>query len=113
MVFGSYQRCGLGVEPGSPSSFCTSITLRELLGAADSILVHEVVVAQAVLNDQLRAADRLGRRWGLASNVCGSLFGLLMIALTVTYLPPIWAITFGILVLRPHGHHAPIGAATR
>ena len=31
---------------------------------------------------------------GLASNVCGSVFGLLSIAVTVTYLPPIWEITF-------------------
>src|ERR1700733_13778514 len=30
---------------------------------------------------------------GLASNVCGSVLGLLSIALTRTYLPPIWPIT--------------------
>ena len=29
----------------------------------------------------------------LASNVCGSVFGLLSIAVTCTYLPPIWLIT--------------------
>ena len=30
---------------------------------------------------------------GLASNVCGSVLGLLSIAVTCTYLPPIWPIT--------------------
>src|SRR5580704_4789223 len=29
----------------------------------------------------------------LASNACGSVFGLLSIAVTCTYLPPIWLIT--------------------
>ena len=30
---------------------------------------------------------------GLASKLCGSVFGLLSIAVTRTYLPPIWLIT--------------------
>ena len=30
----------------------------------------------------------------LASNVCGSVLGLLSMALTCTYLPPTWLITF-------------------
>src|SRR5580692_3329145 len=31
---------------------------------------------------------------GLASKACGSVFGLLSMAETLTYLPPIWLITF-------------------
>ena len=31
---------------------------------------------------------------GLASKVCGSVFGLLLTAVTSTYRPPIWLITF-------------------
>ena len=38
IVAGSYHRCGLGVESGSPSSRCTSMTVRPPLGAADSIV---------------------------------------------------------------------------
>jgi hypothetical protein len=30
---------------------------------------------------------------GLASKLCGSVLGLLSIAVTLTYLPPIWLIT--------------------
>ena len=38
IVAGSYHRCGLGVESGSSSSCCTSMTVRPLLGVADSIV---------------------------------------------------------------------------
>ena len=38
IVAGAYQRCGLGVESGSRSSLCTSITLRDELGEAASML---------------------------------------------------------------------------
>ena len=37
MVDGLYHRCGLGVLSGSPSSFCTSISLRAESGTAFSI----------------------------------------------------------------------------
>ncbi len=33
--------------------------------------------------------------------MCGSVFGLLSIALTLTYWPPIWAITFAYLLSAP------------
>ena len=38
IVAGSYHRCGLGVESGSLSSCCTSMTVRPLFGAADSMV---------------------------------------------------------------------------
>ena len=37
IVFGLYQRCGLGVDSGSPRSFCTLMTSREEFGDAASI----------------------------------------------------------------------------
>ncbi len=37
MVFGLYQRCGLGVESGSPSTCWATMTLRSGLGEADSM----------------------------------------------------------------------------
>src|ERR1700735_3832101 len=39
------------------------------------------------------AVDTALATLGLASNVCGSVLGLLSIAVTRTYLPPIWPIT--------------------
>ncbi len=45
IVFGLYQRCGLGVELGKPRRSCTVITFRAGFGDADSIFVHEAVVA--------------------------------------------------------------------
>ena len=58
---GRYQRWGFGVESGRPSSFCTSITLRRP-ASGDGRLdpFHEGVVAEAVLHDQARRADRRG-----------------------------------------------------
>ena len=39
IVFGSYQRCGFGVLPGSRRRFWTSITCRFEFADADSIFV--------------------------------------------------------------------------
>ena len=84
IVVGLYQRCGFGVSSGSPSSVCTSITRREASRRGRLDLVHVRVVADAVLDDQLARALTLLATLGLASKVCGSVFGLLMIAVTVT-----------------------------
>src|SRR5580700_2638492 len=40
--------------------------------------------------------------WGLLSKVCGSVFGLSRMEVTLTWLPPIWAITL------PYSFSAPI-----
>src|ERR1700728_2601576 len=44
---------------------------------------------------------------GLASNVCGSVLGLLSIALTRTYLPPIWPITLAYSFSAPTATTCP------
>src|SRR5580693_7311584 len=44
---------------------------------------------------------------GLASNVCGSVLGLLSIALTRTYLPPIWPITLAYWFSAPTATTCP------
>src|SRR5271157_4936721 len=87
MVPGLYHRCGFGVLSGKPSRFCTTTTLRDELGAAFSIVFMNpsyptpfCTTSWAALTS--RATD------ALASKVCGSVFGLLMMALTWTYLPP-------------------------
>src|SRR5271165_4387626 len=87
MVPGWYHRCGFGVLSGKPSRFCTTTTLRDELGAAFSIVFMNpsyptpfCTTSWAALTS--RATD------ALASKVCGSVFGLLMMALTWTYLPP-------------------------
>src|ERR1700721_781021 len=43
----------------------------------------------------------------LASNVCGSVFGLLMMALTWTYFPPTWPMTFAYSFSAPTATIAP------
>src|SRR5579875_1856300 len=65
MVPGLYHRCGFGVPSGSPSRCCTTSWAALTCLATDA----------------------------LASKACGSVFGLLMIAVTLTYLPPTWAMT--------------------
>src|SRR5215472_4613294 len=89
IVCGSYHRCGLGVLSGRCSTCWTMITLRPELGDADSILfIHEsyptpfCTISWAPLTSAATC--------GLASNVCGSVFGLSRIDVTRTYLPPIW-----------------------
>ena len=47
---------------------------------------------------------------GLASKVCGSVFGLLMIAVTDTYLPPICEITFAYSFSAPTATMRPLPA---
>src|SRR5580693_6782767 len=93
MVLGLYHRCGFGVAVGRPSRFCTTMTLRDELGAAFSRVFMNVsyptpfwTTSWAPLTS--RATD------ALASKVCGSVFGLLMMALTWTYFPPTWLMTF-------------------
>src|SRR6202050_5459328 len=44
---------------------------------------------------------------GLASNVCGSVLGLLSIAVTRTYLPPIWPITLAYSFSAPTATTCP------
>src|ERR1700684_1415162 len=46
---------------------------------------------------------------GLASNVCGSVLGLLSMALTRTYLPPIWPITLAYSFSAPTPTTCPPG----
>src|SRR5208282_1674523 len=48
---------------------------------------------------------------GLASNVCGSVLGLLSIAVTRTYLPPIWPITLAYSFSAPTATTWPPGAS--
>ena len=42
IVLGLYHRCGFGVSVGRPSRSCTTMTLRELFGAAFSIVFMNV-----------------------------------------------------------------------
>src|SRR5215475_3561363 len=45
---------------------------------------------------------------GLVSNECGSVFGLLSMALTRTYRPPIWAITLAYWFSAPTAMTTPV-----
>ena len=83
IVVGLYHRCGLGVSLGSPRSFWATTTERCELGLAPS---------RRVMNESYPApfctisrADAISLATdGLASNVCGSVLGLLMMESTVT-----------------------------
>ena len=75
IVFGLYQRWGFGVSFGSPSTCWTTITFRFGVRRGGFDLVHESVVADAVLDDQLRRADLLGDARARLEGV-GSVFGL-------------------------------------
>jgi hypothetical protein len=48
---------------------------------------------------------------GLASNVCGSVFGLLSMAVTWTYFPPIWPMTLAYSFSAPTATIFPLDAA--
>ena len=60
IVFGSYQRWGLGVPSGRPSTCWATMTLRCGVGRRRLDLVHEGVVADAVLDDESGARHLLG-----------------------------------------------------
>src|ERR1017187_3341994 len=88
IVVGSYQRWGFGVLPGSPSRPCTTITRRLELGEADSIRFMKPSYPRPFCTMSW-AALTSSATLGLDSNVCGSVLGLLRIASTWTYRPPI------------------------
>ena len=67
--------------------------MRDELGDADSILFMNVSYPTPFWTTN-RAAETVLATLGLASNVCGSVLGLLSIAVTATYRPPICEITF-------------------
>ena len=92
IVVGLYQRCGFGVDAGRCSSVCTSITLRWASGAACSILSMKSSYPRPFWTTSCAPATSAAT-FGLDSNECGSVFGLLMTAVTVTYEPPIWPMT--------------------
>ena len=92
MVVGLYQRWGLGVVSGRPSSFWTSITLRAALGDAVSMVFMKVSYPTPFWTTSWAALTSWATL-GLASKVWGSVLGLLMIAETDTYFPPIWLMT--------------------
>ena len=92
IVLGSYHRCGFGVLSGRPSTSWATITLRLLFGDAASILL----IQESYPTPFCTISDAPLTSWataGLASNVCGSVFGLLRIEDTCTYRPPICART--------------------
>ncbi len=116
IVLGLYHRCGFGVSVGRPSTSWATITLRLLFGDACSILLIQesyptpfCTISSAPLTSRATA--------GLASNVCGSVFGLLRIDDTCTYLPPIWPRTLAysfstpmaLITVEESAEVAPVG----
>src|SRR5579884_622101 len=75
MVFGSYHKCGFGVELGNASRCCTTMTVRRLFGEADSILLMKLSYPAPFCTT--RAAPPISRATvGLDSKVWGSVLGL-------------------------------------
>src|SRR5215471_10166659 len=69
------------------------MTLRSGFGAAASILFIHASYPTPFCTTSLAALTAWDTD-GLDSNVCGSVVGLLRIAVTCTYFPPIWLMTF-------------------
>ena len=89
------------------------MTLRLELGEAALDVVHEAVVADAVLHDQLGFATT-SATLALASKVWGSVLGLFRIEVTLTYFPADLAEDVRVLVLRADGDdHAGLRAGRR
>src|ERR1022692_3274669 len=81
IVEGLYHRCGLGVLSGRPRRSCTSITLRLAFGVAASILFMYVSYPRPFWT----TSPALLTTWAtlaLASKLCGSVLGLLALAVT-------------------------------
>src|ERR1700733_7129807 len=92
MVVGEYPRWGWAVSVGRPNRFCTTMTLREGFGDADSILLMKSSYPTPFCTISSAAPPSLEPA-GLASKVCGSVLGLLRMDETWTYRPPIWEST--------------------
>ena len=88
IVFGSYQRWGLGVSSGSPRTCWATMTLRAALGEAASIWSMNVSYPTPFWTMRV-ASETSWATLVLASKVWGSVFGLSRIDDTETYLPPI------------------------
>ena len=109
MVAGAYHRCGLGVLSGKCSSACTSMILRFEFGVAASILFIHASYPTPFCTTSC-AALTVWETEGLDSKVCGSVVGLLKIATTRTYFPPIWPMTFAYSFSAPTATMPPLGA---
>nr|WP_307316618.1 hypothetical protein [Microbacterium sp. SORGH_AS_0421] len=92
IVFGSYQRCGLSVLSGRPSTSCATITERLLSGEAFSRSDMKSSYPRPFCTMSCAPAISFATL-ALASNVCGSVLGSLRIADTSTRSPPICCTT--------------------
>src|SRR5262252_6322370 len=85
------------------------MTLRSGFGAAASILFIHASYPTPFCTTSL-AALTVWDTEGLDSKECGSVVGLLKIAATRTYFPPIWPITFAYSFSAPTATTPPPGA---
>ena len=112
IVFGSYQRWGFGVLVGQAEDVLDDddLAVRVRRGRLDR--VHEGVVADPVLHDQLRLAHLLRPRWGSPRRCADRCWGCRESTRHVDVMAADLAEHVGVLVLGPDGvDHASGGRA--